>query len=1779
MASTQKLTELPVIQYTGMDYSNVISQIKNIIENNNEWNSNWTQFYSSEAGSLLIQLMAWICDNLAVRQDLLYNESFISTAKNHSSKLRLLNQIKYDIKCSKAAVVPITITTDKVIEENAKLSCYGYTEGSKASTHVDYTRSQLELNGIRSIKNSIFTFQAPNVNGENTTWEILDVDDSGKVNYKTTIELEAGDIEYKTYKKIGGEIGTTKDVTLKAAQGTTVYKEFFSDTSNEPVFDLKESDIDLNSLAVFDIKGNSNNYQESFTVGKEHVRVENFIDITTVQNYFPCYIVERNDDNSIQIRYPSEDIGLNSTNRDNSSILRSHFFKAGHTIGVFYRKCNGKDGNVNEKIFNVKTTIKTTKKPTNIVITNVLPGYNGKNMESIDTSIKNAPLSLKTLNRAVTSSDYDVILKNNSDVLVSKTFTPDNMPKYFSKFYGREIYPHEAFSIVIPNKNIKNIPSAYLNRYPFVETIESHAVNEKVSFTEHEFNIRTSRKTPEVFGLAIKDTYINNGDEYKQVAKTKEDDPNYYVKLLKNAVIFNTGSDLFDIVNNEKINYNAAIGENDGEIDEEKKLEAKKVYELVAKINEKYYNGNSFKEIKSYFFENEDDKILKTNNNVLTEEGSASFTSFEEFAKDSKIDCYIDPIKVVIDDNVEFEIKIKELVKEEIGRIYNKIKSDNNIIKYEDLTINEEFFTIPISNTPTTDESCISTLSDYISSGGDNLGEVQERFRQIWTNDFKLVSDTSQASSTTATKEVKAAAEELNKLKKGLVEIINEEYDKEIKEIETLGENIVEDITSDDIVGDLSPEYIKENYIKYKKAVRQLKEFKRPDTFNNNNDYDKDGYYYGTLYQDIGLDVPILSDEQKTIKFKDGYYYLKINGYVYAIKIDKNTYSFAREFYGISNSSSSTDSSSYLDLYRFNGLGYLNRVNLLGKEGERGIQNVSENVRLKLKIVDDGITKKLAEKVSYEKFTSNQIAGFVHNDKDDKDGESEISPDTLALILEFALSPFNTTEKIIYRLDKKDDGSELIWTDVGPLKKGDISELQNSYYDDAVINGRIRVSSFSKKYYNYDSINSYEFGKDDINNEIKECCDIRFEDIRTPCTELKISSANSLDFVTDTQLVDNIKIPAIDVNDKNEEFFDLFEYLFGYKRSYTTTFPDENRKLVDLKETRDNGDIYNFVISSKKTGINSKLYLETVLTKKENTENSKKFFDVFNCKNLTKVESSDGGETITNYYTPKVFGVKRLEMFNAGDSLNYEDETVQISYDAIRNGAKQNESSVIQVGDIIFTDNDINMVNIPSSAFLSYISKYNDNILIDKQRNLYYSSDEDANEEMTIKVSGIKGQVYKKTKDTIEIDDERSDYNIKITDKPVDFTNNFYCINESNEDKIEFNKAVKSKSFSISTLDQINDIDSNKSEEITFAFSIDDYAKNSENSDGSDEVQSTEGKIAVEVNIENGKVDIPNMYTKLQSMMAGSDEYSNDRYQIVRKYVGSDTRLVFSNVSNDIDGNITFYLINSNEELTSNYLYKTLFGTSRTNSEFYRLYPREEMEELNSVVNVIDDNNEYYYAPTFESPLKFKFRTFENEKKEKSKYADYYIKSIKKDSGSGYDFYLYKTENSILPDGDFYIHYINDRTYEPNRDIDEDALNKYMEKYIIAGTKMRYLNPFFRTFDVSGIVYYDSNLEQDNVQKAVDEALSNKYKIDNIENLGIGNKIYLSDIMKTILDVNGVEHVEITYFGFDITNQSEYPSHTKYLSVDEAYDFYTTILLAETDGKHGNQLAYTPSDN
>ena len=87
------LTKLPLIQYSGLDYDNVIADIKNIIEENPKWKENWGQFYESDAGVFLTQIMAYIADNLSIKLDYLINECFITTASQDANKLKLLKLI------------------------------------------------------------------------------------------------------------------------------------------------------------------------------------------------------------------------------------------------------------------------------------------------------------------------------------------------------------------------------------------------------------------------------------------------------------------------------------------------------------------------------------------------------------------------------------------------------------------------------------------------------------------------------------------------------------------------------------------------------------------------------------------------------------------------------------------------------------------------------------------------------------------------------------------------------------------------------------------------------------------------------------------------------------------------------------------------------------------------------------------------------------------------------------------------------------------------------------------------------------------------------------------------------------------------------------------------------------------------------------------------------------------------------------------------------------------------------------------------------------------------------------------------------------------------------------------------------------------------------------------------------------------------------------------------------------------------------------------------------
>ena len=74
---------------------------------------------------------------------------------------------------------------------------------------------------------------------------------------------------------------------------------------------------------------------------------------------------------------------------------------------------------------------------------------------------------------------------------------------------------------------------------------------------------------------------------------------------------------------------------------------------------------------------------------------------------------------------------------------------------------------------------------------------------------------------------------------------------------------------------------------------------------------------------------------------------------------------------------------------------------------------------------------------------------------------------------------------------------------------------------------------------------------------------------------------------------------------------------------------------------------------------------------------------------------------------------------------------------------------------------------------------------------------------------------------------------------------------------------------------------------------------------------------------------------------------------------------------NKNNGKLTFFFPDGSDEEVVQNGYKKLFGTSATNNDFYTLYPPEMFDSDNIFY---DDEDNYWYCPTVDKPLKFTYR-------------------------------------------------------------------------------------------------------------------------------------------------------------------------------------------------------------
>ena len=178
-------------------------------------------------------------------------------------------------------------------------------------------------------------------------------------------------------------------------QGIFLKKKFEYDDSIDQRFILNNSNIDTSKIRVYI----SNDISE---LGLEYSAVNNIIDIN---NNSRIFFVREIQDERYEIRFGDGIFGKKLGNYTGSD---------GKYITVHYMTTDGMDGNGAQSFTYagiVHNQNNVAQNITNVQLTKKINSQNGSNIESVDSIKYYSPLTYAAQNRAVTSRDYEAIIR------------------------------------------------------------------------------------------------------------------------------------------------------------------------------------------------------------------------------------------------------------------------------------------------------------------------------------------------------------------------------------------------------------------------------------------------------------------------------------------------------------------------------------------------------------------------------------------------------------------------------------------------------------------------------------------------------------------------------------------------------------------------------------------------------------------------------------------------------------------------------------------------------------------------------------------------------------------------------------------------------------------------------------------------------------------------------------------------------------------------------------------------------------------------------------------------------------------------------------------------------------------------------------------------------------------------------------------------------------------------------------------------------------------------
>lgn len=365
------LEELKAIDFTKTALADIKQEIIDYITDHPTYSDLWDNFYDSDSGKMILDTFAFIMRKLMIRIDLLANEAYPATAQQDNSIIKVLKLIGYELRSYTQAEVFINV---------------GFPQG-RPPAEIDFGTE--------------YPLAATDLNGSNINFYMRS---DGPTDYFNSVKVQL-DIDGKA--KTG--------LILKAYSGELRIENIDRGdivSQDGEIYTLNETPVVQDSIRVF--------YFDASGVKQEAVETDSFFNVPQNVDYI-TFIPHFDEFRGAYIEFGDSDI---------VNILPDY-----KDLQIYYCVGGGSTHNIIEnsiattEVIVVPTLV--TNQDVTVNLNNPGKGFGGQDPETVDEAKRTAPLSLRTVNRAVTEEDYAILLLKQGSVLHSQVLSPNDNRDYF----------------------------------------------------------------------------------------------------------------------------------------------------------------------------------------------------------------------------------------------------------------------------------------------------------------------------------------------------------------------------------------------------------------------------------------------------------------------------------------------------------------------------------------------------------------------------------------------------------------------------------------------------------------------------------------------------------------------------------------------------------------------------------------------------------------------------------------------------------------------------------------------------------------------------------------------------------------------------------------------------------------------------------------------------------------------------------------------------------------------------------------------------------------------------------------------------------------------------------------------------------------------------------------------------------------------------------------------------------------------------------------------------